>query len=63
QKGETRSYLGDEWNDKVSSVKVDAGTLTVYHDADFVGEMKDFTENTSYIGDLWNDQISSVKCH
>jgi len=60
--GTKQPYVGDAWNDKISSVQVSNGcALTGYLHANFGGDSETFG-NTNYVGDLWNDQISSVYC-
>ena len=61
--GEQVFYVGDDWNDEVSSVNLSAGChLRVYEHDDFRGEQKTFTRRSQYIGNLWNDEISSAVC-
>ena len=56
-------WVGDHWNDQISSVKVIAGVWDFYWDANYQGE--EFrTGPGSYrsVGDHWNDQLSSFRC-
>jgi len=56
-------YIGDDWNDKVSSVRVVAGVWSFFWDQRFEGER--FVAGPGgyrYVGDHWNDQISSFRC-
>ena len=51
----------DGWNDKVSSMIVFDGGLTVYRDNDYHGEHKYFPEGKHYwIGSLWDNEVSSI---
>lgn len=57
-------YVGDAWNDKISSFRMRAGCRVVaYHHRNYVGTSKTFRGDYRYVGDLWNDEISSWKCH
>ena len=64
QFSESVSWIGNEWNDKISSIKVPRGwKIEVFQDANYGGASKiiesDWTV-TNY--DLsWNDKISSIK--
>lgn len=62
--GVARPYVGDDWNDRISSVSCAPGCrLQTWEHRDFVGASKSFSTGavTSYVGDDWNDRISSVK--
>lgn len=49
-------------NDAISSLKVPSGyKVTLYNDADFKGDKKEFTSDASYVGDDLNDKTSSIK--
>ena len=49
-------------NDVISSLKVPSGyKVTLYNDADFKGDKKEFTSDASYVGDDLNDKTSSIK--
>jgi Beta/Gamma crystallin len=51
----------DGWNDKVSSMIVFDGGLTVYKDNDYHGEHKYFQEGKYYwVGSLWDNEVSSI---
>lgn len=58
------SFVGNIWNDQVSSVSVANGCrLVAYYHANFQKPVNTFgSGNTGYVGNTWNDQISSVKC-
>jgi hypothetical protein len=64
--GNTRvMYVGDWWNDKISSFRCGDGcSMAFYEHRDFGGAWDRWTNNISYVGDNWNDDISSVvvKC-
>jgi hypothetical protein len=56
-------WVGDRWNDQISSVKVIAGLWDFYWDAQFEGEVfRTGPGDYSYVGDHWNDQLSSFRC-
>src|SRR5215510_3710672 len=60
------SYIGDRWNDKVSSIACHSRcTITIYEHRDFGGHSFVFgyigRPNTKYVGDYWNDRMSSAK--
>lgn len=55
-------WVGDHWNDQISSVKVIAGVWAFYWDAQYQGEVfRTGPGNYSYVGDHWNDQFSSFR--
>ncbi len=59
--GETWSYVGGKWNDKISSVICEVYCrLTAWEHRDYRGARKVF-ENTPYVGGAWNDRISSMR--
>jgi hypothetical protein len=64
--GTARRYVGDDWNDRISSVSCAPGCrLKVWEHRDFAGASKSFAVGgaTVYVGDDWNDRISSVKVY
>lgn len=61
--GENVDWVGDEWNDMISSFKVGSGcSLTVYEHSKYEGASKTYTSSSNFVGDDWNDQISSFTC-
>lgn len=59
-KGETWSYVGGKWNDKISAVICEVYCkLQVWEHRDYRGATKIF-ENSPYVGGKWNDRISSM---
>jgi hypothetical protein len=57
------SYVGDHWNDQISSIRVLSGYWEFYWDADYRGEVLRYGPgNYPFVGDHWNDQISSFRC-
>jgi Peptidase inhibitor family I36 len=57
-------YIGDRWNDKISSFACRGGcTMTFFEHRDFKGAHRSWG-TTQYVGDDWNDSISSlyVRC-
>ena len=60
--GLRRRYVGDEWNDQISSIACAPGCgLKVYEHRDFGGYSKIFRGKMVYVGDAWNDDISSLE--
>jgi hypothetical protein len=56
-------WIGNWWNDRVSSVSVEPGChLTVYEHRNYGGANYTLYSSTNYIGNIWNDQISSYRC-
>jgi hypothetical protein len=56
------SYVGDFWNDKISSIKVYSGTWEFFEHADFQGRSFRLTPGEyPWVTDVWNDLISSFK--
>jgi hypothetical protein len=61
--GEGYTYLGDWWNDKITSIQIFGSyKLVVYQHSELQGESKTFYEGTRTVGDLWDNQISSLEC-
>jgi hypothetical protein len=57
------NWVGDHWNDQISSIKVFSGVWEFYWDTQYGGEsMRLHPGRYSYVGDHWNDQISSFRC-
>ena len=57
------TYLGDVWNDRVSSVQVSAQCqLITYQHVNYGGDRRVYSNSASFVGNLWNDQISSAQC-
>lgn len=60
--GLRRRYVGDDWNDQISSIACAPGCgLKVYEHRDFGGYSKVFRGKMVYVGDAWNDDISSLE--
>jgi Peptidase inhibitor family I36 len=56
-------YVGDRWNDKISSFRMRNGCRVIaYQHRDYKGDSTVFRGDHKFVGDLWNDQISSWKC-
>jgi Beta/Gamma crystallin len=56
-------YVGNHWNDQISSIEVLAGVWSFYWDSDYNGEAMDLRPGVyRYVGHHWNDQISSFRC-
>jgi hypothetical protein len=57
------AYVGDHWNDQISSIIVHRGHWIFFWDANFQGEeLRLRPGRYEYVGDHWNDQISSARC-
>ena len=60
---QNQAYVGNHWNDQISSIRVVAGTWRFYWDGNYGGEMVELKPGEySYVGNHWNDQISSFRC-
>ena len=55
------SYIGDDWNDQISSMFVHSGTWRFYEHADFVGEHFDLPPGYHNVPGGWNDRVSSYE--
>jgi hypothetical protein len=56
------SYIGDFWNDKISSIKVYSGTWEFFEHRDFQGSSFQLTPGDyPWVTEIWNDSISSFK--
>jgi hypothetical protein len=62
--GEAVAYLGEGWNDTVSSVRVTRGcALTLYEHAGFGGASVRFGPGTHDLADTWwNDRATGARC-
>ena len=61
--GTRRRYVGDHWNDQISSIACNRNAfcrLIVYEHRDYGGASRIFYPNVQYVGDEWNDRISSM---
>jgi len=61
--GTRRRYVGDHWNDQISSIACNRRAscrLVVYEHINYGGASRIFYPNTQYVGDQWNDRISSM---
>lgn len=59
--GET-PWVGEAWNDRISSVQCDPGcTLEAYEDFDFGGARERFRGNVGFVGQAWNDRASALR--
>jgi Cysteine-rich secretory protein family/Beta/Gamma crystallin len=55
-------YIGDFWNDKISSIKIYSGTWEFFGDANFQGSSFQLTPGEyAWVTNEWNDLISSFK--
>ena len=60
---QNQHYVGNHWNDQISSIRIISGTWRFYWDADYSGEMIELKPGEyHYVGGHWNDQISSFRC-
>jgi len=56
------SYVGSNWNDKISSFSCAIGCqITIFEHRDFKGASATFGAAQSYVGSTWNDRISSLR--
>lgn len=64
---DSEAYLGDDFNDIVSSVRVDCNlrAVTLHEHRDFGGRYITLSgcEEINFVGDSLNDQISSVRLY
>ena len=61
--GQNQTYVGNHWNDQISSIRILSGTWRFYWDANYRGEMVELKPGEyRYVGNHWNDQISSFRC-
>jgi hypothetical protein len=59
--GTRRKFVGDKWNEKISSVACNPYChIVAYQNRDFQGDQIEFGYNTQAVGEQWNDQISSI---
>ncbi len=55
-------YVGDVWNDEISSIKIYSGTWEFFEDANYQGKSFRLTPGEySWVTNTWNDMISSFK--
>ena len=55
------SYIGDDWNDQISSIIVHSGTWRFYEDVNFSGNYIEFGEGYHNVPARWNDKITSYE--
>ena len=56
-------WVGDAWNDQVSSIVISAGVWQFFQHARYEGVVMTLRPGAvGYVGDRWNDQISSFRC-
>ena len=56
-------WVGQHWNDQISSIKVISGVWEFYWDINYGGEsMRMRPGEYPFVGQHWNDQISSYRC-
>lgn len=57
-------WIGNLWNDQVSSVQVASGcVLNAYEHINFGGAQVGYLGSVPWVGDGWNDRISSYTCN
>jgi hypothetical protein len=60
--GADMRWIGQRWNDQISSVQCAPGCwLIAYEHADYGGASTRFAGSVSYVGDFWNDKISAMR--
>ena len=58
------SFVGDWWNDKVSSVSVMPNCrITLFEHPNFGGNTINLYGYNSFAGDYWDEKASSFACH
>jgi hypothetical protein len=56
-------WVGNHWNDQISSVRIESGVWDFYFDKDYGGESERLRPGDyAFVGPHWNDQISSFRC-
>lgn len=56
------AYIGNFWNDKVSSIKIESGTWEFFEHANFQGRSFRLTPGQyAQVASAWNDKISSFR--
>jgi hypothetical protein len=56
-------YVGDHWNDQISSIVVHRGYWVFFWDINYGGEaLRLGPGQYPFVGPHWNDQISSARC-
>ena len=60
--GESTEWVGDNWNDRISSLSCTPGcSLVAFEHIDFGGERARLTGDIPLLGPKWNDRISSLR--
>ncbi|MGA2125284.1 MAG: beta/gamma crystallin-related protein [Xanthobacteraceae bacterium] len=60
---EDMPYVGDSWNDHVSSIQIRSGTWQFYQDPEYGGDMIRMAPGQyPQLDDKWTGQISSFRC-
>lgn len=60
--GQNISFLSQDWNDRISSIRVDQGvTITVCEDANYGGRCAQYSSSVSVLQGERNDVISSIR--
>ena len=60
--GESSEWVGDNWNDRISSLSCTQGcSLVAFEHIDFGGERARYTGDIPLLGSKWNDRISSLR--
>lgn len=56
-------FVGQRWNDQISSIVVDSGVWEFYEDWHYEGaRFRLGPGEYSFVGQRWNDRISSMRC-
>ncbi|HTZ34713.1 MAG TPA: beta/gamma crystallin-related protein [Stellaceae bacterium] len=56
-------YVGDHWNDQISSIRILSGYWEFFWDINYGGErLRLAPGDYAFVGNHWNDQISSFRC-
>lgn len=60
---EDQPYVGDEWNDTISSLEAKSGKWEFFQDPDYGGDrLRLFTPHKLSLNDQWAGKISSARC-
>lgn len=64
-RNEAQAFVGQRWNDRISSVECRPGCILIAHeDANYRGRQVRYEGRTRFVGPQWNDRISAfqVEC-
>jgi hypothetical protein len=61
ERGGSYASLPPGFNDKISSIRVFRGSVTIYVDDNFRGRSTRFSRDVPNLGSFWGDRISSIR--